>query len=64
MHPLWDIDQTANFLNTSKHTIRGKVARKEIPHVKIGRRCFFQPEAIEEWVKANCVEPIPRQEGR
>jgi excisionase family DNA binding protein len=64
MRPLWDIDQTAHFLNTSKHTIRGKVSRKEIPYVKIGRRCFFRPEDIEEWVQTNCVEPIPRREGR
>jgi excisionase family DNA binding protein len=63
MQPLWDIEQVAAFLNISKHTIRGKVSRREIPFVKIGRRCFFRPEAIVEWVKQHSVEPRPRREA-
>jgi excisionase family DNA binding protein len=63
MRPLWNINQVAEQINIPKNSIRGKVARQEIPHVKIGRRVFFVPEVIEDWVKQNSIMPRPRREA-
>jgi len=36
--------------------------KKQMPHVVIGKRVFFSPEAIREWIKEQSVASIQTQE--
>jgi excisionase family DNA binding protein len=48
---LWDTEKVAEYLGISFHSVRGKVSRKEIPHIKCGRRTLFSPQDIRTWVQ-------------
>ena len=49
---LFNITQAAKFLNLSVPTIYSKVCRKEIPVNKRGKRLYFYPSELTEWVKS------------
>lgn len=51
--------EAAKLLNISPFSLRGKVSRKEIPHIKVGRRTLFSPTDLQAWVEANKVQPRP-----
>lgn len=59
---LLDNTEAAEFLNISPFSLRGKVSRKEIPHIKVGRRTLFSPSDLQAWVEANKVQPRFRRE--
>ena len=61
MEPLWTHLQLAEFLNKSPHSIRGMVSRGQVPYLKIGRSCRFDPEAIKEWLNSHERQPKPRR---
>jgi excisionase family DNA binding protein len=61
MQNLWDTKQAAEFLHISFYSVRGKVLRREIPFVKIGRRTLFDPEDLRAWVE-DCKMP-PKKQG-
>ena len=54
--------EAAELLNISPFSLRGKVSRKEVPHIKIGRRTLFSPKSLQEYVEARKVEVRPRRE--
>ena len=47
--------QAAELLGVSETTIYRLTARREIPHVKIGRRNVFRPADLEKWVAERTV---------
>jgi excisionase family DNA binding protein len=51
--------EAAKLLNISPFSMRGKVSRKEIPYIKVGRRTLFSPTDLQAWVEANKVQPRP-----
>jgi excisionase family DNA binding protein len=53
--------EVAEALHISPHSVRGKVFRKELPHIRIGRRVLFSPSAIEAYLRANSVEAIVKK---
>jgi excisionase family DNA binding protein len=55
--------EAAKLLNISPFSLRGKVSRKEIPHIKVGRRTLFSPTDLQAWVEANKVQPQDRREA-
>jgi excisionase family DNA binding protein len=61
MTSLWNKRQAAEFLNISPFSVSGKVSRREIPFVKIGRRCLFDPADLKTFVEAHKVDPRPRR---
>jgi excisionase family DNA binding protein len=61
MQALINVDKAAEFLSISKHTLRGMVRRKQIRHVKIGRRCLFRQKDITEMISAGLQKPQPRR---
>ena len=63
MNKLLNVEETAALLSISPHTLRGWVSRKQIRHVKIGRRCLFRQEDITEMISAGLNEPRPRREA-
>jgi excisionase family DNA binding protein len=58
---LWNNQQAAEFLNISPFSLRGKVLRREVPFIKIGRRTLFDPEDLRAWVE-DCKMP-PKKQG-
>lgn len=61
MTSLWDKRQAAEFLNISPFSVSGKVSRREIPFIKIGRRCLFDPADLKAFVEARKVQPRQRR---
>ena len=55
-------DEAAELLGISRFSLRGKVLRREVPHIKIGRRTLFSPSALRAFIEANTVEPRTRRE--
>jgi excisionase family DNA binding protein len=64
MEQLIDNAKAAELLGISPFSLRGKVSRREVPFIKIGRRVLFSPTALAEFIQANSVEPRPRREGK
>ena len=44
------VEELAVFFGLAPQTIRNWVALGKIPHVKIGRRWFFQKRSLQEWI--------------
>jgi excisionase family DNA binding protein len=61
MKSLWTHLQVAEYLNRSPHSVRGMVSRGEIPYIKIGRSCRFDPDAIIDWVQQQARNPRQRE---
>ncbi len=49
----YDIDGISEYLSISKSNIYKKVALKEIPHHKVGKRTLFDIDEINMWVKSD-----------
>lgn len=54
---LWDKPRVAQFLGISVFSVSGKVVRREIPYVKIGRRVLFDPDDLQAFVESCKVTP-------
>ena len=63
MNPLKDIKFAADFLGLPVSSVRGKISRKEIPFIKIGRRVLFDLEDLQSFVEKLKVQPRPRREA-
>jgi excisionase family DNA binding protein len=55
--------EAALILGISPYSLRGKVYRKEVPFIKIGRRVLFSPSALQQFIEANTFQPRNRREG-
>ncbi len=57
-HPdqLLNIQQTAEFLNLSVHTIYSKVSRAEIPYMKRSKRLYFSRTELMNYLKTGRVK--------
>jgi excisionase family DNA binding protein len=55
--PLLDIDETAEILNISPHTVRAMVKLRLITFVKIGSRVLFRPQDLTDFVESHLVRP-------
>ena len=47
---LISVEELAVFFRLAPQTIRNWAALGKIPHVKIGRRHFFQQRSVQEWL--------------
>jgi len=63
MDRLLNNDQAADILNISPYSLRGKVSRREIPFIKVGRRTLFDPEDLRAFIEARKVQPRTRREA-
>ena len=64
MDRLLNNDQAADILNISPYSLRGKVSRREVPFVKLGRRVLFRKEDLMELIEKCTVQPRPRREAQ
>lgn len=44
------IQQAAEFLHISRHTVYGLASRRKIPHMKKGKRLYFSKKDLTEWI--------------
>ncbi|WP_053977204.1 helix-turn-helix domain-containing protein [Mangrovimonas xylaniphaga] len=47
---IMNIEQVADYISLSKHTVYGLVHKREIPHFKKGKRLYFDKKNINEWL--------------
>jgi excisionase family DNA binding protein len=58
----WRYAEAARFLGLSLATLRGLVARRRIPHARLGPRLvLFDPHALRRWIKARTVRPATEE---
>jgi len=50
---LLTIDQLVDRLGTSTRHIRRLIAERRIPYLKVGKLVRFDPDEINEWLRAN-----------
>jgi len=50
---LLNIDEAAERLNISAHTVRALVRQRKITLVRLGTRILFRPEDLEDFIKSN-----------
>jgi excisionase family DNA binding protein len=64
--PLLTIDQAAELLGTGQRFPRRLIAERRIRFVHVGRHVRIPQSALNEFVVANTVEPLPprRRRGR
>lgn len=51
LEKLLSIDDLVDLLGVPRTTVKMKVARGELPSIKIGRHRRFIPEDIQRWLK-------------
>ncbi|MGQ9689399.1 MAG: helix-turn-helix domain-containing protein [Desulfobaccales bacterium] len=56
-------DEAAHILGISPYSLRGKVARREIKFIKLGRRVLFREEDLMELIEKCTVQPRSRREA-
>lgn len=50
-------DQASKLLNVSRSTLYGLVAKKRVPHIRVGRRFVrFNADALRKWFREKMVE--------
>jgi excisionase family DNA binding protein len=60
--PLLDINEAAEHLNISSHTVRALVRRRKITFVKLGSRVLLRLQDLEEFINSNLIQPIARKD--
>jgi excisionase family DNA binding protein len=60
MKKLLDIREIADLLHLSVHKLYRLTAKNQIPMIRIGKKCLFDPDQLEKWVQSQFVEPAAR----
>ena len=53
------VTDLAVYLGVNQSWVRKKVALKEIPYFKCGKYNRFRKSAIDRWIEAETIRPIP-----
>jgi excisionase family DNA binding protein len=61
---LLNIDEAAERLNISAHTVRALVRQRKITLVRLGTRILFRPEDLEDFIKSNLVQPLRGEDDK
>ncbi len=64
MDRLISIREASKLLSLSIPTLYKMSCQRKIPKVKVNGRCLFSVERLEEWIRANTIEPINNETGR
>jgi excisionase family DNA binding protein len=60
--PLLDINEVAEHLNISIHTVRALVRQRKITFVKLGARVLLRLQDLEEFINSNLIHPLTSKE--
>jgi excisionase family DNA binding protein len=52
---LLTVEEAANALSISIHTIRAWISQKRIPYVKLGRRVLFRHDDLQTYIDSHWV---------
>lgn len=58
MTKLLNIKETSKALGYTEKTLYMKVHKRQIEHVKIGRKVFFKQETIEKMIQDGTISPV------
>lgn len=47
---IFDVQETAEYLQCSVSSVRKLVRSKQIPHFRIGSKLNFNKEAVDQWI--------------
>jgi excisionase family DNA binding protein len=61
--PLLDIDEAAERLSLSSHTVRAMVRQRKIAFVKLGARVLFRPQNLDDYILSHLVQPQAGDRG-
>ncbi len=50
--------EAAVLTGLSENTLRRYTSQKIVPHVKVGRLVFFDPERLRKWISDKAIEPV------
>ena len=53
-----DVPSLAEYIYSTVGTVRVKVSKRQIPHIKCGARVLFDRERIDAWLSEQRVEPL------
>lgn len=53
---LWDVAAVGAYLNTTREAVYKLVERRQIPHIRLGRKILFHPAKIRKWLEEHEVE--------
>lgn len=63
MEPLLTINEAAELTRLSEKKLYLLAEKGKAPHVKLGRRTFFNRKLLEKWVKENTIRPSKKRQG-
>ena len=58
MDKLLTVSEAADFLGVANQTLYNWVNQRRIPHVKLGKKLLFNPEALKEHIEKNSVQAM------
>ncbi len=53
--------EAAELLGLAENTVRRYTSQQKIPHLKVGRLVFFDPERLRLWIEDKAIEPVGRE---
>ncbi len=53
---LLNVQEVAEHLGFSTHTVYTMVSQKRIPHIKIGKLVRFNPYELDRWIASHSVK--------
>jgi excisionase family DNA binding protein len=59
MSRLIGVQEAAEYINLSTHTLYTMVSQQRVPHVKMGRLVKFNVELLDKWIKEHTKMPMP-----
>lgn len=54
---LWSVEDLAGYLHTTRHGVYKLVERRQIPHIRLGRKILFDPAIVRAWLNDHLVNP-------
>jgi excisionase family DNA binding protein len=54
----WSVEQAAEALGVSPHTIRAWLRQRRVPYLKLGRRVLLDPQDVQRFIDSNRVESV------
>jgi excisionase family DNA binding protein len=61
--PLLGIDEAAERLGLSGHTVRAMVRQRKIAFVRLGARILFRPQDLANYIESHLVPPQAGSRG-
>jgi excisionase family DNA binding protein len=58
MRRLSTIQEAADYMGLSPHTLYTMVSQRRVPFVRVGRLVKFDVELLDKWIKQNTVMPM------